>query len=222
MECPFCHQDNDKVVDSRASGSAIRRRRECLKCSRRYTTYERPESLRVIKKDGTREEYDRSKIRRGLMLALHKRPVPTERLDEMLREIENELMDEYPVEVSSATIGDLVMKKLAKEDQVAYVRFASVYRNFKDVSEFVQEVQPMLTERGREKGKEKEKERTEPRPAGGEKDAGEKMVPIVNLPELFAKLNAGEKGSGEKGGGEKRGGEKGKNKERTEPKPAGG
>jgi transcriptional repressor NrdR len=171
MECPFCHQDNDKVVDSRASGSAIRRRRECLECSRRYTTYERAENevrLRVIKKDGTREAYDRSKIRKGLMLALHKRPVPTGRLDEMLQEIEDELTATYDVEIPSAAIGDLVIQKLAKEDQVAFVRFASVYRDFKDVSEFVQEVQPMLTERGGDKGK--DKDRTSPgdqKPTGG-------------------------------------------------------
>lgn len=163
MECPFCHQDNDKVVDSRASGAAIRRRRECLACERRYTTYERAESeprLRVIKKDGSRENYDRSKIRRGLTLALHRRPVPTGRLDEMLQEIEDELTARGDLEIPSRAIGDLVMEKLKKEDQVAYVRFASVYRNFKDVSEFVQEVEPMLTQRGQaspsaEKGKER-------------------------------------------------------------------
>jgi len=152
MECPFCHQDNDKVVDSRASGSAIRRRRECLACGRRYTTYERAESeprLRVVKKDGSREAYDRGKIRRGLMLALHKRPVPTERLDQMLQEIEDELAAKYDIEIPSRAIGDAVMEKLRQTDQVAYVRFASIYRNFKDVSEFVQEVQPMLTQRGR-------------------------------------------------------------------------
>jgi len=151
MECPFCHQDNDKVVDSRASGAAIRRRRECLACQRRYTTYERAESeprLRVVKKDGSRENYDRSKIRRGLTLALHRRPVPTGRLDEMLQEIEDELTARGDLEIPSRAIGDLVMEKLKKEDQVAYVRFASVYRNFKDVSEFVQEVEPMLTQRG--------------------------------------------------------------------------
>jgi transcriptional repressor NrdR len=159
MECPFCHQDNDKVVDSRASGAAIRRRRECLACGRRYTTYERAESeprLRVVKKDGTREAYDRSKIRRGLVLALHKRPVSTGRLDEILQEIEDELTAKYDLEIPSRAIGDLVMEKLRKEDQVAFVRFASVYRNFKDISEFVQEVQPMLTQRGgsaTEKGK---------------------------------------------------------------------
>jgi len=172
MECPFCHQDNDKVVDSRASGPAIRRRRECLACGRRYTTYERAESeprLRVIKKDGTREAYDRAKIRRGLTLALHRRPVPTERLDQILQEIEDELTAAYDVEIPSRAIGDLVMQKLRKEDQVAYVRFASVYRDFKDVSEFVQEVQPMLTQRAAGAAPEKGKERNpgDNRPTGG-------------------------------------------------------
>lgn len=155
MRCPYCQQDNDKVVDSRASGSAIRRRRECLACGRRYTTYEHVERdvrLRVIKKDGSREAYDRSKIRRGLELALHKRKVPTERLDEMLQEMEDELTAKSDVEIPSRTIGALVMKKLAKEDQVAYVRFASVYRNFKSPSEFVQEVTPMLEQRGEAAG----------------------------------------------------------------------
>jgi len=147
MECPFCHKDNDKVVDSRASGAAIRRRRECLACTRRYTTYERAESeprLRVIKKNDLREAYDRSKIRQGLLLALHKRQVPTSRIDEMLQEIEDELTARGELEIPSRTIGDLVMEKLRKEDQVAYVRFASIYRNFQDVSAFMHEVEPML------------------------------------------------------------------------------
>jgi transcriptional repressor NrdR len=151
MRCPFCQQDNDKVVDSRASGAAIRRRRECLACGRRYTTYEHVERdvrLRVIKKDGSREAYDRAKIRRGLDLALNKRKVPTERLDEMLQEIEDELTAKPDAEIPSRAIGDLVMKKLAKEDQVAYVRFASVYKNFQSPSEFAQEVKPMLARRG--------------------------------------------------------------------------
>lgn len=151
MRCPFCKEDKDRVVDSRASGSAIRRRRECLACRHRYTTYERAEGerrLRVIKKDGSRETYDRRKIRQGLVLALHKRPVPTERLDKMLQEIEDDLMGTYDAEIPSRAIGDLVMKHLRQEDEVAYVRFASVYRDFKDVSEFVEEVQPMLTEKG--------------------------------------------------------------------------
>jgi transcriptional repressor NrdR len=147
MECPFCHQDNDKVVDSRASGAAIRRRRECQACNRRYTTYERPEKeprLRVVKKDGSREAYDRTKIRQGLLLALHKRQVPTSRIDEMLQEIEDELAARGELEIPSRAIGDLVMEKLKKEDQVAYVRFASVYRDFQDVSAFMHEVEPML------------------------------------------------------------------------------
>jgi transcriptional repressor NrdR len=151
MRCPFCNEDNDKVVDSRASGSAIRRRRECLACGRRYTTYERAERearLRVIKKDGQREQYDRAKLRRSLELALHKRPVPTQRLEEMVQEVEDELTSRYETEIPSRAIGDLVMEKLRQEDQVAYVRFASVYRSFKDVSDFVQEVEAMRTKRG--------------------------------------------------------------------------
>lgn len=173
MECPFCHQDDDKVVDSRASGAAIRRRRECLECGRRYTTYERAESglrLRVIKKDGTtREAYDRAKVRRGLMVALHKRPVPTERLDAILQETEDELTSTYDLEIPSRAIGDLVMEKLRREDQVAYVRFASVYRDFKDVSEFVQEVEPMLSQRDDTAREKSRKERLEESgPTGGD------------------------------------------------------
>ncbi len=144
MQCPFCREDKDKVVDSRASGTAIRRRRECLSCGRRYTTYERIERdtrLRIIKKDGTRETFDRAKLRRGLERALHKRPVPTERLDEMMQEIEDDLVARYESEIPAGAVGDLVMEKLRQEDEVAYVRFASVYRNFKDASEFVQEVE---------------------------------------------------------------------------------
>jgi len=152
VECPFCHEDDDRVVDSRASGGSIRRRRECRACGRRFTTYERAESqprLRVIKKDGTtREAYDRDKIRQGLMRALHKRPVPTDRLDQILQKVEDELTAAYDLEIPSRAIGDLVMAKLRETDQVAYVRFASVYRDFKDVSQFVEEVEPMLSGRG--------------------------------------------------------------------------
>jgi transcriptional repressor NrdR len=174
MECPFCHKDNDKVVDSRASGAAIRRRRECLACTRRYTTYERAESeprLRVVKKDGSREAYDRSKIRRGLLLALHRRPVPTSRIDEMLQEIEDELTARGELEIPSRTLGDLLMEKLKKEDQVAYVRFASVYRDFQDVSAFVHEVEPMLKQGGPTQtgtgGKGNPRAGPEPRPGSG-------------------------------------------------------
>jgi len=170
MECPFCHQDNDKVVDSRASGAAIRRRRECLACSRRYTTYERAESeprLRVIKKDGSREAYDRAKIRHGLLLALHKRLVPTSRIDEMLQEIEDELSARGEPEIPSRTIGDLVMEKLKKEDQVAYVRFASIYRDFQDVSAFMHEVEPMLKQGGPAQSPGKGNSRAGPEPRSG-------------------------------------------------------
>jgi transcriptional repressor NrdR len=172
MECPFCHKDNDKVVDSRASGAAIRRRRECLACTRRYTTYERAESeprLRVIKKNDLREAYDRSKIRQGLLLALHKRQVPTSRIDEMLQEIEDELTARGELEIPSRTVGDLVMEKLRKEDQVAYVRFASIYRNFQDVSAFMHEVEPMLKQGSpaQSPGKGNTRAGSEPRPGSG-------------------------------------------------------
>ena len=148
MRCPFCREDNDKVVDSRASeeGTIIRRRRECLSCGRRFTTYERIETLalRVVKKDGRREAFDRSKILSGFVKACEKRPVSTEALDRVVAEIENEIYTHHDREVTSRHIGQLVMRKLRELDQVAYVRFASVYREFKDVSEFVEEVKPML------------------------------------------------------------------------------
>ena len=148
MRCPFCRRDNDKVVDSRASGEGtiIRRRRECLECGRRFTTYERVETLplRVVKKDGHRVEFDRAKIMSGLIRACEKRPVPTETLEKTVVEIENEIYKHFDKEVTSRHIGQLVMKKLRELDKVAYVRFASVYREFEDVSEFVDEIKPML------------------------------------------------------------------------------
>jgi transcriptional repressor NrdR len=148
MRCPYCREDHDKVVDSRASGDAaiIRRRRECLACGRRFTTYEKIEAhpIRVIKKDGRRVEFDRDKILGGLIKACEKRPVSTEALERVVSEIEQEVYAHYDKEVSSRQIGQLVMRKLRTLDQVAYVRFASVYREFKAVSEFVEEVKPML------------------------------------------------------------------------------
>jgi len=158
------------VVDSRASGDAIRRRRECQVCGRRFTTYERAETaprLRVVKKDGSREAYDRDKIRQGLMRALHKRPVPTERVDQILQEIEDDLTARFDLEIPSRAIGDLVMARLREIDQVAYVRFASVYRAFEDVSEFVKEVEPMLSGREAETGPPPH----EPEAAAGEEEA---------------------------------------------------
>ncbi len=148
MKCPFCKKDNDRVVDSRASsdGFVIRRRRQCNECRRRYTTYERMEEipLRVIKKDGTREPFDRQKILSGLLKACEKRPVPVPKLEEIVNRIELDLYEKYDREVKTKIVGEMVMKELRGLDQVAYVRFASVYREFKDVSEFMSELQPML------------------------------------------------------------------------------
>jgi len=144
MKCPFCKQDDDRVIDSRsaAEGTTIRRRRECRKCGRRYTTYERIEQtpIRVIKKDGRRVDFDRNKILAGLRKACEKRPIPTATLDRIVTEIETEIYDNYEKEVPSKVIGQMVMEKLKSLDKVAYVRFASVYREFKDVSDFEAEI----------------------------------------------------------------------------------
>jgi len=148
MKCPFCKADNSRVVDSRASadGFAIRRRRECLACGRRYTTYERSEEspVRVVKKDGSREPLDRRKILLGLMKACEKRPVSMDTLEDIVVRIEHQVTDQFEREVPSKFIGRRVMRELRKVDQVAYVRFASVYRDFKDVTEFMDEIEPML------------------------------------------------------------------------------
>lgn len=148
MKCPFCGSDTDKVVDSRSSknGQSIRRRRECLKCSQRFTTYEYIEdvSLVVIKNDGSREPFDRKKLLRGITISCAKRPIPTDRLDEMVDEIKHELESRGEQEVSSEDIGELVMQRLKKLDDVAYVRFASVYRKFSDKTEFMEELKKIL------------------------------------------------------------------------------
>ena len=148
MRCPFCKVDDDRVVDSRASndGFAIRRRRECVACDRRYTTYERIEEspLRVIKKDERREPFERRKILLGLIKACEKRPIPIATLEEITERIENKVMEEFENEVPVSYIGKLVMEELKKIDQVAYVRFASVYREFKDIHEFLDELKRML------------------------------------------------------------------------------
>jgi len=157
MRCPFCKTDNDKVVDSRASegGAVIRRRRECLECGRRYTTYERVEEipLRVVKKDGSREPFERRKIIEGMVKACEKRPVGTDALEGIVQEIERKLADIAEREVSSRQIGEMVMQQLRNLDQVAYVRFASVYRAFKDINQFLEELRPMLEKKGRGNGK---------------------------------------------------------------------
>lgn len=148
MRCPYCHHDNDKVIDSRASGDgyAIRRRRECLNCQRRYTTYERLEeqTIQVVKKDGVREPFDADKLRTGISKACWKRPVSEDEIDGIIAEIQNEIYSNLEKEIGTEQLGDLVMKKLRLVDQVAYVRFASVYREFKDLQDFMQEMEPML------------------------------------------------------------------------------
>ncbi|MEO0531479.1 MAG: transcriptional regulator NrdR [Planctomycetota bacterium] len=148
MRCPFCRKDNDRVIDSRASqdGSSIRRRRECVSCDRRYTTYERPEetTIRVVKKDGSRDPFDREKIQRGLERACWKRPVSTRQIEETVEAIENDVYQSYETEIESAELGQLVMEHLRELDQVAFVRFASVYREFSNAQDFVEELRPML------------------------------------------------------------------------------
>jgi len=150
MKCPFCQSDNDRVIDSRASedGFAIRRRRECLGCRRRFTTYERVEgaSFKVIKKDGAREPYDRTKIKRGLEKACWKRPISDAQIETVIAGVENDLEARFEAEIESRLIGEAVMHQLKDLDQVAYVRFASVYRQFKDLNDFVDELKPMLAE----------------------------------------------------------------------------
>ena len=148
MRCPFCKKDNDKVIDSRSAnaGATVRRRRECLACSKRFTTYEKVEeiTLYVIKKDGRRDVFDREKIKKGLITACKKRPVSLQTIEDIVNRIEIELYEKYDREVKSTKIGDLVMRELKAIDHVAYVRFASVYREFKDVGEFMRELKPML------------------------------------------------------------------------------
>ncbi|KKM12260.1 NrdR family transcriptional regulator [Clostridiales bacterium PH28_bin88] len=148
MRCPFCGHAGSKVLDSRPTedGNSIRRRRECLECTRRYTTYEKAEMLPllVVKKDGRREVYNRQKLLGGLTRACEKRPIPVGRLEEMVYDIERELMNTTEREVKSEAIGELVMDRLRQVDEVAYVRFASVYRQFKDLESFMAEVKAML------------------------------------------------------------------------------
>ena len=148
MKCPYCSYKDDKVVDSRATQeeSAIRRRRECLKCGKRFTTYEYIEevSLMVIKKDNRREPFDRKKILNGIMKACEKRPVGIERMEDIVTQVERAIQKKSDREVYSSRIGELVMEKLKSLDDVAYVRFASVYRQFKDVGQFMVELKDIL------------------------------------------------------------------------------
>ena len=148
MRCPYCKEDDDKVVDSRSGegGRLIRRRRECLKCSRRYTTYERVEEspLRVVKKAGDREAFDRLKLRSGIEKACWNLPVSADEIDALVNRIEQGLIETNDREAPSERIGEMVMNELRALNQVAYVRFASVYREFKDVTEFMQVLQEFM------------------------------------------------------------------------------
>lgn len=151
MKCPYCSNLESKVVDSRPSdeGSSIRRRRECLECHKRFTTYETVESLPlvVIKRDGSRQTFDKSKLLNGMIRACEKRPVSFDTLNGIALEIEQSLQNEMEREVSSVEIGELVMTKLKEVDEVAYVRFASVYRQFKDISTFMNELNKLLADK---------------------------------------------------------------------------
>lgn len=148
MRCPFCNQDNTRVVDSRPveGSSAIRRRRMCDECQKRFTTYEKLETipLIVIKKDQNRERYDRSKIEAGVLRACHKRPIPAEKVTALIDAVETEIFNMEEKEIPSTVIGEIVMDKLKDLEAVAYVRFASVYREFKDVNTFMDELKKML------------------------------------------------------------------------------
>ncbi len=151
MKCPYCSYPESKVVDSRPAdeGASIRRRRECLACHKRFTTYETMETLplMVVKKDGSRQSFDRNKVLGGLIRACEKRPVPYHALEELVGEIEQVLQNQMDREVPSAQIGELVMERLKKLDEVAYVRFASVYRQFKDINTFMHELNKLLEDK---------------------------------------------------------------------------
>ncbi len=148
MKCPFCNSENTRVIDSRPAddNSSIRRRRLCDECGKRFTTYEKVETipLIVIKKDNNREQYDRAKIEAGVLRACHKRPVSANQINKLVDDIEVEIFSREEKELSSSEIGEIVMNKLQELDPVAYVRFASVYREFKDVNTFMQELKKIL------------------------------------------------------------------------------
>jgi len=154
MECPYCHHIETKVTDSRDTGSfTIRRRRECLKCNRRFTTYEYIEMtpVYIVKKDGRREKFDRIKLKKGVMRALEKRPVSHEKIEEMINSIEEKIRRTGTEEIESSAIGEYVMDSLKETDQVAYIRFASVYRSFADVTFFEKEIKNLTKEKMAEK-----------------------------------------------------------------------
>ncbi len=150
MRCPACGYGEDKVIDSRSTkeGMVTRRRRECLQCAHRYTTYEyiEPAQMVVVKKDGRRQEFDRRRILEGIIKACEKRPIPRERIEEVTDAIVTELQSEFRTEIPSTEIGEKVMKYLREVDEVAYVRFASVYRHFEDITEFMHELRTLIRE----------------------------------------------------------------------------
>ena len=138
MDCPYCGNSKTRVTDNRKAPDGVRRRRECLKCKKRFTTYEKvaKSDFYIIKKDGTREKFDRGKLEKGIQKAFEKRPVPQEDIEKMIAEMEEMLRRKGKKEIKSSVIGELVMKKIKKMDNVAYIRFASVYRDFQDVKDF--------------------------------------------------------------------------------------
>ncbi len=156
MRCPICHHSETKVVDSRlgSDGESIRRRRECLKCEKRFTTYEYVEhvALMVVKRDGRRQAFDRKKIITGLVKACEKRPVSIDKIEEVTLIIERAVQKKYDREVASKAIGEIIMEKLSGLDEVAYVRFASVYRQFRDVNQFMDELKTMLGSKQKKEG----------------------------------------------------------------------
>lgn len=148
MRCPFCHHKDSKVLDSRATeeGASIRRRRECTKCSRRFTTYERLDQVpfMIVKKDGRREAFSRDKILNGVLKACEKRPISPDQIEKMIDDIEKHVRNTTEREITSNEVGEIVMERLKELDEVAYVRFASVYRQFKDINSFMSELQQLL------------------------------------------------------------------------------
>jgi transcriptional repressor NrdR len=163
MHCPFCKHPDTKVIDSRDAADALRRRRECLKCAKRFTTYERVETtnLLVVKKDGTREQYDREKLRRGMLLPCEKLAISSERIDNALSRIEQKIATKKG-EISSSKLGELVMQELKKLNKVAYIRYAAVYREFADLADFETELSKLLKKtKGKTTRKRRKSEKSE-------------------------------------------------------------
>ncbi|MDR0879988.1 MAG: transcriptional regulator NrdR [Clostridioides sp.] len=153
MQCPYCNCKESKVIDSRHTDStSVRRRRECENCKKRFTTYERIEfaQIMVIKRDGSRQPFDRDKIKYGLLRACEKRPISSQSIEDVIKNIENELSRKFIEEIETNKIGDMVMRELRNLDEVAYVRFASVYKQFNDINNFVKELEKILIEKGSE------------------------------------------------------------------------